>query len=104
MYLNLADSKLLILVAKSLVVKFYLEEVNRNPAAGTLTILTMLTILAILAILGPADLVERSSQIHHTISLDTTRAQCQWPPTAREAVSSPSTCACVQPSLVEFNR
>ena len=42
MCLNLADSKLLILVAKSLVVKFSLEKVNRNPAAGTLTILAIL--------------------------------------------------------------
>ena len=49
MCLNLADSKLLILVAKSLVVKFSLEEVNRYPAAGTMTILTMLPILQILA-------------------------------------------------------
>ena len=39
MCLNLADSKFLILVAKSLVVKFSLEKVNRNPAAGNLTIL-----------------------------------------------------------------
>ena len=111
MYLNLADSKLLILVAKSLVVKFSLEKVNRNPAAGNPAILTFnmnieVTInqITILEILGPADQAERSSQIHHTTILDTTRAQCQWPPTACEAVSRPSTCAYVQASLVEFNR
>ena len=96
MCLNLADSKLLILVAKSLVVKFSLEKVNRNPAAGTLTILAILQILTILPILGPADLVERSSQIQYAITFDTTRAKCKWPPTARGAVSRPSTCAYVQ--------
>ena len=104
MCLNLADSKLLILVAKSFVVKFSLEKVNRNPAAGNLTILAILTILQILAIQGPADQAERSSQIHRTTISDTTRAQCQWPSIAREAVSRPSTYAYVLASLVKFVR